>query len=175
MPVLTNIDHKITFELQRWPAVLHPYMLAVTQLGNVGFVIVASLIIATIAYARHRLGLAIAFACIVPAEFFNAGLKLLFDRARPNTEYAQAMVLHTTSFPSGHAFGSMVFYGLLAYLAFTRLPQALNMFVGFGLVALIVLIGISRIYLGAHYTFDVLGGWVVGAVVLAIIIKFTKL
>ena len=175
MNSLIRLDNKITFALQRWPAALHPYMLAITQLGSVGVVMLASLVIAIVAYSKHRMRLAVAFAAVLPAEVFNAGLKVLFDRARPSTQYAADMFLHTKSFPSGHAFGSLVFYGLLAYLAATRLPHGWNIIVPIGLAVLVVLIGISRVYLGAHYSLDVLGGWIVGAIILVLIIKFTKI
>ena len=174
MTAILRLDHKITFSLQRWPAALHPYMFAITQLGSVGLVASVSLVMAIVLYTKHRLRLAAAFAAILPAELFNAGLKLLFDRARPNTQFAADMFLHTKSFPSGHAFGSMVFYGLLAYLAATRLPHGWNIAVPIALGVFIVLIGISRVYLGAHFALDVLGGWVIGAIVLFVIIKLTK-
>ena len=145
-------------------------MLAVTQLGNVALIMAASGAIAVYAYSKHRMRIAYAFAAIIPAEFFNAGLKLLFDRARPKTQFARDIILDTKSFPSGHAFGSLVFYGLLAYLAYTYLPPGWNRAVPLGLGVLILLIGVSRVYLGAHYALDVLAGWVFAAVVLFLII-----
>lgn len=175
MKSILQIDHYVTFWFQRWPAGLHPFMLALTQLGGVAGVVGGSVALAVWAYTKHKLRLAIAFAAVLPAELFNGGLKLIFKRVRPDTPYAHNMIIHTNSFPSGHAFGSMVFYGLLAYLAFTRLPHGWNIFAVIGLTLLIILIGISRVYLGAHYSLDVLGGWFVGSLVLLLIIKLTKI
>lgn len=87
---------------------------------------------------------------------------------RPDTLYA--MDLHTTSFPSGHAADSVAIYGLIGYLMFTRMPQPYN-FIGILLgIGAPLLIGMSRVYLGAHYPTDVIGGWVAAAVGLALII-----
>lgn len=84
------------------------------------------------------------------------------------------MVLETYSFPSGHAASSVVIFGLIALIAWHLLPQPYASIAVGLLVALIVLIGISRVYLGAHYATDVLVGWLVGAVGLAIIIWIVR-
>ena len=175
MNPIIRLDHRLTFWLQSWPTSLHPLMIAITQLGSVGLIVSLSVVIAVLAFAKHHSRLMWAFAAVLPGEAFNALLKLGFNRARPHTQYAQDMFLRTKSFPSGHAFGSMLFYGLLAYLAFTRLPQGWNYLVSALFVILIFLIGVSRVYLGAHYSLDVIGGWVIGAIVLFIIIKLTKI
>ena len=78
------------------------------------------------------------------------------------------------SFPSGHAMGSFVTYGFLAYLL-TRVPRvdvprrtAVAV-----LAVLVLLIGFSRIYLGAHYLSDVIGGYAAAAVWLTFCILVT--
>jgi membrane-associated phospholipid phosphatase len=98
---------------------------------------------------------------------FNDLLKILIKNPRPfvadgtyekkwAVSPAQAKTLALEySTPSGHAMGSAAFYTYL--LAFTR-----NRFVRSGLVLLIVLIGVSRPYLGVHYVEDVLLGWAIG-------------
>jgi membrane-associated phospholipid phosphatase len=98
---------------------------------------------------------------------FNDLLKILIKNPRPfvadgtyekkwavSPAEAKSLALEYST-PSGHAMGSAAFYSYL--LAFTR-----NRFIRLGLVLLIVLIGVSRPYLGVHYVEDVLLGWAVG-------------
>ena len=97
------------------------------------------------------------------AEALNLLLKLLFARHRPGLAD-----LVTYSFPSGHATGSMAFFGLLVYLAFRADgPPWRRILAVVGAVLAVVLIGASRVYLGEHYPTDVVGGWAVGLVWLA--------
>lgn len=175
MNSLIQLDNKVTFWFQSWPAALHPYMLFITALGGVAWVLSLSLVLAAVSYAKHKTRYAWAFLAVIPGEALNGLLKILFNRVRPDTLYANSMLLHTKSFPSGHAFGSMMLYGLIAYLAFTHLPREWNLVASLSMILLIILIGISRVYLGAHYSLDVLGGWVLGAVILLIVIKLTKI
>jgi undecaprenyl-diphosphatase len=84
------------------------------------------------------------------------------------------MSRNSYSFPSGHTVGSTVIYGLLAYLAWQYLPQPWNVIGAIFCVLLILLISLSRIYLGAHFPSDVVAGWVLGAIGLAVIIFVVK-
>jgi undecaprenyl-diphosphatase len=97
----------------------------------------------------------------------DTALKMLFRRPRPVWEDPWA-VAHGWSFPSGHAMGSLVAYGMIAYLAVgTRREWSLKIAVIGGLSLLILLIGLTRLYLGVHYFSDVIGGYAAGAVWLA--------
>lgn len=100
--------------------------------------------------------------------------KFTFQRERPATGYVEEMLIQSYSFPSGHSAGSMVTYGLLAFLALHALPAPWGVVCAVVLGLLILSIGISRIYLGAHFASDVIGGWLVGAIGLAIIILLIK-
>lgn len=88
-------------------------------------------------------------------------LKWGFHRARPNI--ARLIDVSGYSFPSGHTMVATAFYGMLAYLLARRLPSGRRRFVVLGAALLILGTGISRIYLGAHYPTDVLGGFLAGA------------
>jgi len=98
----------------------------------------------------------------------SSGLKLIVGRPRPTADLV--LVFRTepgNSFPSGHAFFAIVFWGLLAYLAYTRMQRrGLRMLMLSGSLAIILLIGVSRVYLGAHWPSDVLGGYIFGALFL---------
>ena len=96
-------------------------------------------------------------------------LKRIVQRPRPA---GAAAFLHgvSFSFPSGHALGSLIGYGMLAYLLIAFWMPARRHKGAAGVVAilLILLIGLSRLYLGVHYLSDVLGGYAAGLVWLAV-------
>ncbi|MHB0935624.1 MAG: phosphatase PAP2 family protein [Armatimonadota bacterium] len=93
-------------------------------------------------------------------------LKAFFQRQRP---LEPLLPVGGYSFPSGHAFSSVVIYGLLGYVAwrcFTR-RRWLRVLIVIVVVLLALATGFARVYLGAHFTSDVLGGWAGGLAVLA--------
>lgn len=96
-------------------------------------------------------------------------LKLVLRRVRPDNAYVASMIFKTFSFPSGHAAGSIVSFGLAALVIGSKWPEFLILA---WVVAVVVsfLVGISRIYLGAHYASDVLGGWILGGVGLLLMV-----
>lgn len=88
-------------------------------------------------------------------------LKLIFHRERPLTPLlAQAKGY---SFPSGHALMSVTFYGLLIFIVWqSSKPIWLKWLLSTSLFLLIIIIGISRVYLRVHYASDVLAGFCIG-------------
>lgn len=85
---------------------------------------------------------------------FNSGLKQVFAAPRPDL-LPHLDIVHSYSFPSGHSAGAMVLCGALAMLARWR-PA-------FGIAGFaVILIGVSRVWLGVHWPSDVLAGWVTG-------------
>lgn len=135
--------------------------LAVTWFGNnatlIGFVVVvaAVLVIAKRYWAAFR----VVFASGVGGLVIT-GLKVLFARQRP-----EAQVIEATgySFPSGHAFASTVFYGMMVYLVW-RLTKNTGARVLAAVVGplVVILVGLSRVYLNVHFLTDVLAGWLAG-------------
>lgn len=111
---------------------------------------------------RLEAGLVLLSGMIIP---INDVFKSLIDRPRPAADLVSVLVATDgQSFPSGHAFFAMVVFGTLAYLAVTHQsgPKAkISTFLVF--LVFILLIGASRVYLGAHWLSDVIGGYVVGA------------
>ena len=104
---------------------------------------------------------------MIPATVLvGAILKLIFERARPLTEYALNMRLQTFSFPSGHSSGSMITFGLIAVIAFMNLPAPFNTMGAVVLMIVPFCVGLSRVYLGAHFPSDVIAGWLLGLVAL---------
>lgn len=128
----------------------------ITNFGGV-LVLVVTTIILLISIKNKKIGLSI-FANLCMITGLNVLLKQIVQRPRP-TEYK--IITETGySFPSGHSMISMAFYGFLIYLIYQYVK---NKYLKISLIAflsiLIISIGISRIYLGVHYTSDVIAGF----------------
>lgn len=109
-------------------------------------------------------------------------LKTLVTRLRPQEYLVSGYSLPSDfGFPSGHVVFFVVFFGLVAFYAviLTRLPPALRKILFVVSFALILLIGLSRIYLGVHWPSDVLAGYLLGFALLEVLIivylKFIRL
>ena len=104
----------------------------------------------------------------------NAALKTVFARARP--DFLDPLVAeHGFSFPSGHSALGMAAWGILGVLVMrSRLPLGVRRGIVAAIAVLIVLIGLSRIWLGVHYPTDVLAGWTVGAVIVLLYARLTR-
>jgi undecaprenyl-diphosphatase len=102
-------------------------------------------------------------------------LKQLFGRARPDTPLLFAA--KGKSFPSGHAMMSVCFYGFLLHiLLLSNAGTGLQIAFGIVCIALILLIGFSRVYLQVHYATDVLAGFIIGSAWLYVALQvFNKL
>jgi undecaprenyl-diphosphatase len=89
-------------------------------------------------------------------------LKMAFHRHRPNFEDTLS-IFQGYSFPSGHAMAAMLLYGLLAVFAVLVLNTWRQRSLAvLGAIVMILLVGFSRVYLGAHYLSDVLGAFAAG-------------
>jgi len=135
---------------------------AVTWLGSDGVLWAVVGVAAVILVIRKRWRLAVyLLVTAAGALVLDPVLKSLAGRLRPVVAHP---IAHGTgdSFPSGHSLGSIVCYGaiLLVFLPAARGRWRIG-FVSL-IVALIALIGISRVLLGVHYLSDVLGGWAIG-------------
>ena len=89
-------------------------------------------------------------------------LKYIVQRARPG-DPLPAIVETGYSFPSGHAVGSMVFYGFIAFLLCRLYPRYAKAVVA-AAALIILIIGFSRLYLGVHFPSDVIAGYLLGGV-----------
>lgn len=151
-----------------------PFFEFMTMLGDPLTVAAVTIAIISVGIYQSSVRLALAGAAIPATVFIGALLKMGFERARPMTEYAMNMKLQTFSFPSGHSSGSMITFGLLAYIAFMKLPAPWNMVVGSILAVVPIFVGLSRVYLGAHFPSDVIAGWLLGLIALAVVILVVR-
>ena len=147
----------------------------ITNLGGAIFLIVLTVLL-FILIKNKKIGASI-LGNLVIVTALNQLLKFILHRPRP-TEYRIIEAIGY-SFPSGHSMVSMAFYGYLMYLAYKYIKNKyLKWTIIIVLSLLICLIGISRIYLGVHYTSDVLGGFLISISYLVIYItavnKFLK-
>ena len=104
----------------------------------------------------------------------NAILKLIINRPRPTSALVNVVFPETNaSFPSSHTVFYTVIFGFFVYMMFkaTRMPMWLRILIGVFGAVMIVLVSFSRIYLGAHWATDVLGGYIFGGILLLITVK----
>jgi undecaprenyl-diphosphatase len=104
----------------------------------------------------------------------NSAFKLAIDRPRPPANLVQILAPEQgNGFPSGHAFLAILILGLAAYFISRNVKTRHARTVAItGLVALILLVGASRVYLGVHWPSDVVGGYLIGGTFLAALIWF---
>jgi undecaprenyl-diphosphatase len=111
---------------------------------------------------------------MVGAGLLNTTLKLAFKRARP-APFFDLTPPETYSFPSGHALTSAVFFGALAAILTARIKSR-RVRAAIWIVAstMFLLIGLSRIYLGVHYTTDVIAGFA-AALIWILVVRFVEM
>ncbi len=104
----------------------------------------------------------------------SSTLKVIVGRVRPMYDLTDArgfiQVFEGYSFPSGHVVFFMSFFGTLAYMAWRHIAGRVRWVIVIICALLIVLVGPSRVYLGAHWATDVAGGYIVGAIWLLVLI-----
>ncbi|GEP07016.1 phosphatase PAP2 family protein [Methylobacterium oxalidis] len=145
------------------PAWVHELGRDVTALGSM--VVLCFLLAAVVGYLlliRKKGAAALVLGSILGGTLISFGLKLLFNRPRPNIP--GGIQVFTASFPSSHAMLSAVTFLTLGALM-TRVAADIRLkayFMGLA-VFLTVAVGLSRVYVGVHYATDVLAGWSVGS------------
>jgi membrane-associated phospholipid phosphatase len=158
----TSLGEELATSRAESPNLRYAFLL-ITQLGSFpamsGLALFGAL---TLLLLRRRLLALVWVVAPAGAGLLGAALKLAFERPRP--PFGDPAIHESTlSFPSGHSMGSVVGYGLLAYVTVLALARPWQgILAAFALGLLVLLIGFSRIYLGAHYLSDVLGGLTVG-------------
>jgi len=139
-----------------------------TMIGNPKTAVIIFILVSIFFLYKKQKKVLVAFIITLGiAESITYVAKMVFHRARP----LHGLVIETDySFPSGHATAAMALYGFLLFYLLRKktIPTPIKILVLVLGVALILLIGISRLYLGVHYLSDVLAGYVVGAIGLLI-------
>jgi undecaprenyl-diphosphatase len=134
-----------------------------TQAGSTWWVFSLGVLVGLIEVVRGRAMVGVAAAgAIGLGALANSTIKLVVARPRPDV-LTPIVVEPGYSFPSGHSLSAMVAYGVIAVLvARSGLPGAARAVIIGLLAVLVAVVGLSRVYLGAHYPTDVIGGWLMG-------------
>lgn len=165
------LDHRITnlVATMRAPE-LDEFMYAVTWLGDPHVIVIAAIAAVLIALVtRQSRPAALLIVALGASWLSDQALKFLVARPRP--PLADARIVETGfSFPSSHAVLSAALYGAVAYLVIRGLRRDwLRIVVGTLAALAVLLVGVSRGYLGVHYPSDVLAGWVLGGLWVALL------
>ena len=136
----------------------------VTSLGSVVVVcLLGAPFIGYLLISGRRGSAILMLVAVIGGLVLNDVLKIIFDRPRPDLSLPSIRVF-TSGFPSGHAALSMVAYFIMASLLAQDARSALlKRYIMATAALLVLLIGMSRVYLGVHYPTDVVAGWCVGA------------
>ena len=156
---LTVIDKNVAewFHEHRTPG-LTTTMQLVTGLASATWVTGITIVIALVLWWRRYWFRLLALVLVLPGGMgLNLLMKIVFHRHRPS--FAESfLIFHGYSFPSGHTMAATLLYGVLAAFAVIA-HKAWRRQVGavLGAFVMVLLVGFSRVYLGAHYLSDVLG------------------
>jgi undecaprenyl-diphosphatase len=137
--------------------------------------LICLVILLLLSVGLHWEALAAGLAALASGSL-NVLIKLLIQRPRPAAEIVDVF-RHLTdfSFPSGHVMLYTGFFGFLWFLGYTLIKPSWKrtlLLLVFG--GLVVLVGPSRIYLGQHWASDVLAGYLLSSLVLAVVIPFYR-
>jgi membrane-associated phospholipid phosphatase len=173
-PVLP-LDLKAYEELKEQASPLFDMLMNnVSDLGEIAFAVTLTAI-AMLTFAIQRKWLEAIFMLATTSSVLLAFvLKDLIQRPRPFplNQNAPGLIqsINEYSYPSGHVLFFVVFFGFFAYLAWLHFTGWIRVIVIAICGALILLIGPSRIFLGAHWASDVLGSYIIGAIWLFLLI-----
>jgi undecaprenyl-diphosphatase len=174
--------------IQDWIArhaqVLDSLLIGISGLGSGWFVALGFGIAGIVVLARRRVDLALLLAAGTLAFPIEWALK--YFTAIPEISLAQLGTAlfnvrgvgldDIADFPAGHALRATVFYGLLAFcVAHLATDRRRGMIAYAVAVGLIAAISLTRLYLGAHYPIDLLGGWMAGGALLAVLVAVYSL
>jgi undecaprenyl-diphosphatase len=154
-----------------WSGV-EPVMRGVCLAGD--DVLLSSLLVAAaclvLVALRARREAVVLLGVVLVGEVLKICVKDLVGRPRPTAEVVRVLIAarEVYSFPSGHTVHYTVFFGFLWFLTFTRVKAPALRWPLLGVwTGLIMTVGLARIYLGAHWPSDVVGGYLLGGAILA--------
>lgn len=168
---LTLFDDKIyQFIISFQNDTLTNIMKVITSLANPLTIVSLCLISLLSLIWKYKASIYLIIVTII-TTLFNFLTKNIVLRTRPN--HLRLIEETGYSFPSGHAMGSIAFYGFIIFLlSKSKINKNLKIFLSVIIGLTIFLIGISRIYIGVHYPSDIIGGFLLGYIILISSIEF---
>lgn len=170
-----TFDTSLTVLVARIPKKYESLINAISNVGGfwfAAFVLTVLFIVAMVFNERQLLTSLIVTAALAPlAEL----IKLLTRRNRPETLYVRRMKFKTYSFPSGHSYVSALIALYTSILTFVYIVSPLNWIIAATLVGFALLVGISRVYLGAHFPSDVIAGWVLASLIILLLAPLIRM
>jgi len=172
----TILDKWFSLEIQEHGnAFFDAFMTAVSSFGNfkysIPIVAVVSLLFLLFKFKREAL---FVFFTMI-SGLLSSVVKYLINRPRPAKNLVRIIeITRQQSFPSGHVLFYTVFFGFLVFLMFKlkTIPLIIRLIVATFCVTIIILVSISRVYLGAHWLTDVVAGYLLGYCCLYLLINF---
>lgn len=146
------------------PPWLEEIALEVTAVGGYPLIVLSLAVVTGLLIVTRRFGAAFyAVFSVGSGALVSHFLKTFYDRPRPDI-VAHLDVIHTASFPSGHAMVTTVAYLTLAALVMRFFADwRVRAYVLCVAVLIALVVGVSRVYLGVHWPSDVAAGWALGA------------
>ena len=169
---IVRLDHRVAQWMQaRHADWLTGFMFFITEWHGLAGVLAMTALVGFWFWRRDaHYWLATLLLAVPGGLVLNVLLKYAFQRTRPKLD-DPLLTLITYSFPSGHASAATLFYGLLAaYLVRTERSRLVWLLAVAGAVAMVVLVSVSRVYLGVHYFSDVVAAVAEGGLWLTICI-----
>jgi membrane-associated phospholipid phosphatase len=168
-----GVDLSVSHTVQELPAAWTARPMHVISLAGdnaIEATVLVALASAALFLMKARREAVVLIGAVLVSQILKIGIKNLIGRPRPTPEVVNVLfsAQEVYSFPSGHTVHYTVFFGFLFCLALTLVkPRTLRWPLCALFGGLIVLIGPARIYLGAHWVSDVIGGYLLGGAVLA--------
>jgi undecaprenyl-diphosphatase len=138
-------------------------MQGVSAMGSVPVVAVITILTSGILILKKKyISLRLILFAAIGGGIVELLMKGFFSRPRPRI-VPHLVSVDSLSYPSGHSAMSAIIYSSLVFLIFSlKVKRSLKLCILYSAIFLILIIGISRIYLGVHYPSDVLSGWALG-------------
>lgn len=163
-------DVKFSLAIQQFQSNwLDQLMLGISIFGDMPFSFLAVFLVAVLFYLNKFKREALFILLISLSSLVILGIKNIIDRPRPTAFYVRLMQPYKfQSFPSGHVMSYFVFFGFLILLMYQlqSIPNPIRIAVTVFSVFLMFMVAPSRIYLGAHWFTDTLGGALLGTICL---------